>query len=182
MTERQLGHVLFRVLGLWMIAGALAQSGTLFSEWMRLPSPPTGWEKSAVIAPMAIYFATGLVVWSWADRLAVVVFSATPATSPSLDVPSVYRAVVSALGLFLLVTAVPNAVSWVALWLQASGEASRLDPSDRDMLYGIAAKAQLATIVTQCLLGTFLYLGPQRVVSWTRDAFSSQISRNDGEP
>jgi hypothetical protein len=182
-TERQLGHVLFRVLGLWMIAGGVAQSGTLLSEWIHLPNPPTGVEQSAVIAPMAVYVATGLVVWGWADRLAALVFSdaRTPIEPPPLDVASVYRAVVSAFGLFLLVTAVPNAVSWAAVWFQASGDATKLEPSDRDMLYGIAAKAQLATIVAQCLLGAFLYLGPHRVLSWARDAFSSHISKGDVE-
>jgi hypothetical protein len=182
-TERQLGHVLFRVLGLWIVAEAVAQSGTVYSDWIRLPKPPTGWEESAVIAPMAIYFATGLVVWGWADRLAALVFSEQPlpGTMPPLGVPSVYRAVVSALGLFLLVTALPNAVAWLAGWFHASREATKLDPSDRDILVGIAAKERLVALLTQSLLGGLLYLGPERVLSWVRDAFSSRIRKDDAE-
>lgn len=150
MTERQLGHVLFRVVGLWMVAEAVAQSGTVYSDWIRLPTPPTGWER-AVIAPMAIYLVTGLVVWGWADRLAALIFSDSLMASapPLVDVPAVYRAVVSALGLFLLVTALPYAVSWLAGWFQATGDAGTLDASDHEILYGIAARERLVALVTR---------------------------------
>lgn len=183
MTERQLGHVLFRVLGLWMIAEAVAQSGVAYSQWVRLSDPPTGWEISAVIAPMAIYLATGLVVWGWADRLAALVFSDSPGpgTAPPPSVSGVYRAVVSALGLFLVVTAAPNAVSWLAVWLQASAGGTSPDSFNREELLGITAKANFASILAQCLLGAFLYLGPQRILSWARQEFSSRLAEDERE-
>lgn len=183
MSERQLGYVFFRVLGLWMVAEAIGQTGSAYSAWVHLPQPPTSVEMSAVVAPVLMYLATGLLVWGVSDRLAAVVFSDTPkpdGVSP-LGVLAVYRAVVSALGLFLIVTAIPSAVSWLAVWVQSMGAQTRLTPNDREALVGIAGKAQLASIVAQCLLGLFLYLGPHRVMAWAREGFSSHLAEDENE-
>jgi hypothetical protein len=183
MSERQLGHVLFRVLGLWMVAEAVAQTGNAYSGWVHLYEPATAIEKSAILAPVVMYLATGLVVWGWSGRLAALVFSDTPklATVSPLTALDVYRAVVSALGLFLIVTAIPTVVSWLAVWVQSTWGEAHLTPSDREALVGIASRGQFASLVAQCALGLFLYLGPHRVVGWARESFSSHLAEDESE-
>ena len=181
MTERQLAHVLFRVLGLWMIAQSVAHAGAVYSGWATLYEKPSASELAALLAPMALALATGVVVWAWAGSLAAAVFREAPgpdgASSPSVSAG--YRAAVSVMGLYLLVTAIPSAVSWLGVWIQERG-GGILGAHEQSL--SITAKAELAATLAQCLLGALLYVGPQRLLAWSRQSFSSRLSEEDVDP
>jgi hypothetical protein len=157
MTERQLGHVLFRLLGLWLVAEAIGSAGDMYFGWMGLPSPPEDWEIVAVFAPHALLLATALVVWSWAGSLANRVFSDEPAFASSVSTPTwtIYRAVASALGVYLVASSLPSVVYWLAALFQTSA-----GTPERNQLFGIQGRAQGLSLLAQCLVGVVLYVGP----------------------
>jgi len=168
MSERQLGHVLFRLLGLWLVAEAIGSSGDIYYGWMGLHSPAEDWEIFAVFAPHALILATALVVWSWAGSLANRVFSDAPTLAASVTTPTwtIYRAVASALGVYLVASALPSVVYWLAALVQTSAGTAA-----RNEAFGIQGRAQGLSLLAQCLVGVILYLGPRRLFSRARSEF-----------
>ena len=176
MTERQLGHVLFRLLGLWLAVETIRSLGDVYFNWHKLPFPRTISDTWLLLGPFALYLATALVVWSWAPSLAKLTFSDAPPGSqaPAPPVWCVYRAVVAAFGLYLVATALPAIVSWLTYWLQTNP-----GTPERDQLVGIHGKAQGVSLLAQCLVGTLLYIGPRRMLSLASSEFRNRLEQDE---
>jgi hypothetical protein len=177
MTERQLGHVLFRLLGLWLAVETVRALGDVYFKWHELAAPRTTAEAWVLLGPFALYLATALVIWSWAPSLAKLTFSDAPPGAQGTAPPvwSIYRAVVAAFGLYLVASALPTIVSWLAYWLQT-------DPGtpERDELVGVHGKAQGVSLLAQCLVGTLLYIGPRKMLSLARSEFRNRLKEEEG--
>ena len=117
MTRRDIAHVAFRVLGVWLIATAVASSAGLYYLYFTLREEPSGNQLLQFLAQLVFPVVTGLAVWGLADWLAALVFPArdTPVVTTRVTAAQAYEVLIAAMGVYILATSLPRLVSWLSM-------------------------------------------------------------------
>jgi hypothetical protein len=110
MTKREIAALACRILGICLVFIVLVSAPIYYPMVLaRYGETPVAWTAASIIAPLAILFLVGLLLWFKADWIAARMTrnGGTPATASHLTSRALWTVAASILGLYLLSQTLP---------------------------------------------------------------------------
>jgi GNAT superfamily N-acetyltransferase len=167
-TRRHVAILAARSASLWLMASGLAAAASLML--IRWPAEREAHETliSTALSLGVLPFATGLMLWSFAEPLANRLFRDAPSDGAPTTL-DLYRVASAFVGLLLLAGVVPRVALWVSYFVLSFQTKSTilgpvgLQAEQRAMLFGIQTQSAALSTLVQAVFGLVLLMAPERI-------------------